>query len=363
MTDALLGRRYARTAPPPALSPRQTDTRRRIEAQDTPEDWEETPCPCGAGDDILVSEVERHGLPYPKRLCRACGLMRVSPRWTQARYGRFYAHEYRDLYASRGDLNVEAYVRKLAGQPNAQGVARFVASACADLLPGVERPTVVEIGAGGGWNLAGLPASWTRIGFDADDDYLKAGASAFGVAMRNGFWEEALPTVAEADITLLSHVVEHVPDPVATLWALGRTVRPGALIVVEVPGIFRIHSTVRDPMRYMQNAHTFTFCAETFTAVCEAAGLEVVRVDEFCRAVLRAGLAPQDAPRPTRHIAGLARDVLRYLRWCDAGRGLSQGVGNVLRMTRAASVVEFCWDAFTRILLRLGVFGRHVRSR
>lgn len=150
-----------------------------------------------------------------------------------------------------------------------------------------------------------------------DSEYLAIAESEFGLRLRRGFVEEALDQVVAADLILLSHVVEHFTDPEAVLRTLSRRMRPGALLLIEVPGIFRLHRTNLDPRTYLQNAHPYTFCAATLRQVCQRAGLAVIEIDEEVRAVCRTAAAARanlDPPSPE-----LARRIIRYLRLCDLG--------------------------------------------
>jgi SAM-dependent methyltransferase len=176
---------------------------------------------------------------------------------------------------------------------------------------------VVEIGAGGGWNLAGLPRLWDRIGYDVDNEYLAIAASEFGLTVRRGFVEEALDQVPSADLVLLSHVVEHFTDPEAALRSISARMRPDALLLIEVPGIFRLHRTNLDPLTYLQNAHPYTFCATTLRQVCARANLAVIAIDEEARAVCRP--VKPGGGRTEPGSPGLGQQIIRYLRLCDLG--------------------------------------------
>jgi 2-polyprenyl-3-methyl-5-hydroxy-6-metoxy-1,4-benzoquinol methylase len=310
------------TAQLPGLTPAQQQVRAAILAMDRTEDYESVPCPCGAvKQDRLLAEIDRHGLPCRNVICEACGLIRVTPRWREDRYRRFYESEYRSLY-NRSTLPKHQYARELANSRALAERARWVIRAQAR-HSGAAAVSVVEIGAGGGWNLAALPPGWSKVGYDVDEEYLGIGAADFGLTMRRGFVPEALHQVAEADMVLLSHVVEHLSDPQSTLAALARRMRPEALLLVEVPGIFRIHRSNLDPLSYLQNAHTYTFCAATLEQACTRSGLEVVEIDECVRAVCRpargrhppSGWQGDVARRPV----DLPDRIIRYLRRCDFG--------------------------------------------
>jgi SAM-dependent methyltransferase len=313
----LLGPRYSVSgARAPTLTPAQQETRSAILRADRPEDYESVPCPCGAANtDLLLAEVDRHGLPCRNVVCTVCGLIRLSPRWREDRYRRFYETEYRSLYNPSTTPKRE-YARQLASSPALAERCRWVVAAHARY----SRPgpvSIVEIGAGGGWNLAGLPRAWERIGYDVDEEYLAIAGSEFGHTVRRGFVEEALDQVSSADLVLLSHVVEHFTDPEAALRAMAERMRPGALLLIEVPGIFRIHRTNLDPVTYLQNAHPYTFCAATLRQVCARAGLAVIEIDEEVRAVCQAGGPAGGRMDPGS--PGLARRIIRYLRLCDLG--------------------------------------------
>jgi SAM-dependent methyltransferase len=311
-----LGSAYERGAPVPRLTEGQRAARAAILAADDERDYESVACPCGStGQDRLLSEVDRHGLPTRNVVCGTCGLVRLSPRWCEDRYLRFYATEYRSLYNPSSLPKLE-YARGIAAAPVTRERAAWVTAAWGQ-RSGTGLARIVEIGAGGGWNLACLPRDWNRIGYDLDDAYLAVGRQAFGLDMRQGLAQDALSQLAAADIVLLSHVVEHLPDPSETLRAIGEAMRPDALALIEVPGIFRVHRTNLDPRSYLQNAHTFTFCAATLSDACGRAGLEVLEVDEAVRAICRPGVA-RSVAAPFVH-PGLAEQIIRYLRRCDFG--------------------------------------------
>jgi 2-polyprenyl-3-methyl-5-hydroxy-6-metoxy-1,4-benzoquinol methylase len=297
------------------LTQTQKDLRDRIVSADSRDDYEEVPCLCGAaGPDTVLAAVERHGLPCRNLICMHCGLIRISPRWKEDRYQRFYETEYRDLY-NPITTSKEEFARKTAAYPWIRGIAVWIQSSLSRHSQAAGKVHILEIGAGGGWNISNLPSSWKRTGYDVDEQYLEIGKSVFGLEMKNGLLQEALADVPSADAVLLSHVVEHFQDPIGSLRAIARNLRPGSLLLIEVPGIFRLHWSALDPMTFLQNAHVYTFCAKTLESVCVAAGLTVLEKDETCRVVcIKSGV-----PAPVEPDPKMAERILRYYRACELG--------------------------------------------
>lgn len=360
LRNAQLGSRYKAKAPLPVLTPKQMAIRDRLRSERDVSSWETVPCLCGSNDGRVVTDIERHGLPYRNVLCDQCGLMRASPRWTVERYSRFYADDYRDLYSPKptGETIVDHTI-SLSEGPGARHVATFVERTWSDF--GHNRsPVIMEMGAGGGWNLARLPKDWTRIGFDTDERYLEAGRTAFGVDMQNGFVDDVLPELNRADMVLLSHVVEHISDPVEMIRRIADATRPDTLILIEVPGIFRLHKAGMDPMRYWQNAHTYTFSARTLADTCRRAGFEPLRIDEHIQMVFSPGSGVQ---RPLIDDSELADDVLVYMKACEWRARTIQYLQRIPLLNRTkAQLLRFA-DLSVRAAFRLGLMkgpGRHL---
>jgi SAM-dependent methyltransferase len=345
---AYLGSRYRSHSATEAMTPEQRKVRERILQDNSAADWEGFACLCGADGGHVLTEVDRYGLPYRKVLCPQCGLLRVTPRWTASRYARFYRDDYRELYSPLGRGDGSDTLLKLAQGSGATLIGRFVEHAWSRFGKAAgARPVIVEVGAGGGWNLARLPDHWVRIGYDTDERFLQLGRATFGVDMRMGFLDDAVPALADADCILLSHVLEHVADPVATLRQLSAAARPDALILVEVPGLFRLHKTSLDPMRYWQNAHTFTFCAKTVVDTCRRAGLEPLLVDEWIRLVLRPGRVRS---APVMNDPSLARSIQRYLHYCELSYRIAKSVASAPIIGSTASLaVRRAADAVVRV--------------
>src|ERR1035437_9046912 len=94
---------------------------------------------------------------------------------------------------------------------------------------------LLEVGCGDG-SIVKLAAEfgWQAEGVDFDARAV-ANARRKGLAVRAGALEDQRYPEASFDLVHMSHVIEHVPDPLATLAEIRRVLRPGGLLVLATP--------------------------------------------------------------------------------------------------------------------------------
>lgn len=102
---------------------------------------------------------------------------------------------------------------------------------------GTETARLLDVGCGNGAFLAlARTASWNVFGCDPDPSAVNA-AVVLGGDVRTGSAEVWLDQEETFDAITLSHVLEHVPDPPATLKVLHRLLRPGGFLYIDTPNI------------------------------------------------------------------------------------------------------------------------------
>ena len=102
-------------------------------------------------------------------------------------------------------------------------------------LPAVYNGRLLDVGCGSGdWLLAMRDRGWVVEGLDFDEKAVAA-AQQRGMHVRLGSLEQQQYPDNSFDAVTLSHVIEHVPDPVQTVRECLRVLKPGGRLVLFTP--------------------------------------------------------------------------------------------------------------------------------
>lgn len=231
--------------------------------------YEDVSCLCGESQEDLVCTRDRYGMPHRTVLCPSCGLVRTNPRLNSSSYQDFYSKHYRFIYERPGHDPVSMFrIHSRRADERANFVLRHAAN---------RRLRLLEIGCGGGWNLIPfLERGHDAEGCDYDDNYIQAGRDR-GLSIHRGSIDEMITTGRTYDIVILSHVLEHMLDPVRELGKIAGLLASSGWLYVEVPSLFAV--TTQLP-RYWQTAHTYSFVPDTLRRLMQSAGFrEIVSND------------------------------------------------------------------------------------
>lgn len=221
---------------------------------------------CGGEDAELLQHGVRHDPRIDVLRCSGCSLVYLWPRPTEEELGEYYATDYRDDY---GDPPVEE--RHVADIDEARDRVRR-------LLPLLTRDSrVLEVGSGSGAFVVAVQPYVAGVTAVEPDDRSRAHIrDRLGVHAVAGL--DDLPPEARVDAVVLFHVLEHVVDPVPFLARLKQLLRPGGIVVIEVPNVddalvalYRVESYL--PF-YYQKAHLYCFSSSTLRTALEQAGLD-----------------------------------------------------------------------------------------
>lgn len=285
--------------------------------------FEDVPCLCGARTDHIIAYKDRYALTVVTRLCKKCGIMRTSPRINGAGLASFYDTFYRRIYAGDAIPSEALFAEQVA---HGARILQFVKQATADC----DLRLVFDIGCGAGGTLLPFASAGCRVaGCDLGSSYLSRGQAA-GLDLRLGD-VSSLTNMGEADLVILSHVLEHFPDPHAELCRIATTITPNGLLYVELPGIFEIHRTYGDAMLFLQNAHLYHFTLATLATLLSSVGFELVNGNEGIQALFRKTGVRQDMPNRR-----IFRQILGYL-WFSEFVRICRSNAILLTACRAAA--------------------------
>jgi SAM-dependent methyltransferase len=114
--------------------------------------------------------------------------------------------------------------------------------------------TVLDVGCGTGGNIAAFPETCSRIGVDPSPEAIALAEDIRpGVSFVCGIVPDAVEKeLGEADVVLLTDVLEHVEDDQALLGDIVRGMKPGGHVVLTVPadpGLWSPHDVAHHHFR------------------------------------------------------------------------------------------------------------------
>jgi SAM-dependent methyltransferase len=141
---------------------------------------------------------------------------------------------------------------------------------------------LLEIGSGSGARLLKLRAlGWEVEGQDIDPSAGVHGLRSQGIRVHDAPLDQLHLPDGRYDAVIMSHVIEHVPDPVALLRECLRILAPGGEIVAVTPNseslghrVFGESWMALDPPR-----HLHLFSASSLREIARAAGANNIRVE------------------------------------------------------------------------------------
>ncbi len=158
--------------------------------------------------------------------CAACDLVYVSPTFNEAHYKKVYAsQEYQEIVR---DLGIRSHEYRLQ---------RFGRERVALMAPHVDgaKPRYLDVGCSTGFVVeAARDAGWEATGLDLNPSAIEFGRTR-NLDLRPVALEDADFPPASFDAVSLFDVLEHLLDPIRTLRACARLLKPGGIVFLYVP--------------------------------------------------------------------------------------------------------------------------------
>lgn len=212
-----------------------------------------------------------------KVVCKSCGLVYQNPIFTEEEL----AHIYTNGAGMRQENNLahptERYLieKEYRASDQIRWLEKFIGLDVSGGSPNVKR--ALEIGSSAGIFLNKLQKrGWQVEGIEPFRHFAEYAKNNFGIKVYPCFFKEIELEKASYDFIILSHVLEHIPDPISTLSKLGSYLKPNGFLFVEIPNIKGIWKNLNDQL---QSSHLFVPSVNTMQQLVAKAGLKVYKME------------------------------------------------------------------------------------
>jgi SAM-dependent methyltransferase len=224
-----------------------------------------TPCPlCGETSHEVVSTRDRHGKALTTILCHGCGVITNDPIPSDEALAEFYRSDYRVAYKG------SAIPRKRQVWRNfGKLITHFKENA------GFYRKPLHGLDLGSGSSEFLFLAKTMGLDFfgvEPNEAYARYSRDVLGLDVRTQLLEELDFPDASFDMIRLSHVLEHMRDPVRSLTTLSHWLKPNGTLYIEVPQI-DVESRHKLRGKMFHFGHIFNFDPFTLRLAAARAGL------------------------------------------------------------------------------------------
>jgi SAM-dependent methyltransferase len=257
---------------------------------------------CGGRDSRPLFERFGHSIVR----CGRCGLVTCAGSFSNSFLAGYYSEGYfRGAVDRRGyhDYDADESLIKASFAHKLRLLERFTCSRGSLLDVGCAKGYFMEVARAAGWAVAGVDIS----------AYATAAAGRRGLNVVRGD-APGMFRSAVFDAVTMWDVVEHLPDPVAALRDVHRTLRPGGVLGLSTGAIDSLLARLRGAHSRIFNPpqHLFFFSRRTLDACLRAAGFEVVGHSADHKVVsLRYVLHLQSSLAPGSWWYALARRLMR----------------------------------------------------
>jgi 2-polyprenyl-3-methyl-5-hydroxy-6-metoxy-1,4-benzoquinol methylase len=201
------------------------------------------------------------GRKVENRICLSCGFVFQSPRMTSDEADNFYTSEYRQLYQGISGPNPkDLHMQKLRAGSLASFAGRHINQVSRHL----------DIGSSAGSLIQSIHQTYVSesVGIEPGEAYREFARDA-GLMVYPSIKDLQVAGEAKFDLVTMSHVLEHILDPLAYLVHLREDLLTSdGCLMVEVPNLY-FHDS-------FEVAHMSSFSIHTLHQLVRKAGFEMV---------------------------------------------------------------------------------------
>jgi len=241
---------------------------------------------CESNNFTLVSEGDRYGFDLKKQFCNQCGLIQTYPAVSKEFHEEFYSYHYRPLYLKSKTVDYHDVIKEQSDKAK-KYLDYFINNGLSEKLADI---SIVELGCSSGGTINGLKKEVKSVqGCDLDVKAIRFAKDNFNIDVEIGMYPSSLPDGPK--LFILSHMLEHVFNPLETLKEIRLIMNSGDYLFIAVPGINGVNEGdyKHDLRRYFHIAHVTDFTSSTLTNVANSAGFKSINIDEEINGLFIAG--------------------------------------------------------------------------
>jgi SAM-dependent methyltransferase len=198
--------------------------------------------------------------------CGACDLV-FAPSSSHERLRALYGEEYFEDYGLEGVYDADAEQRRREAQARVRWLLRV----------GPRTGRLLEVGCASGWFLAEARAvGYEVVGIEPAAEMAAAARERSGAEVRVAMLEDADLPPGRFDVAAAFHVLEHLAQPRGTLAALRDALRPGGVLLLELPNVAALRARRDGESWYATEPahHVAHYSPAALDALLRAAGFE-----------------------------------------------------------------------------------------
>ncbi len=220
---------------------------------------------CGATEHEIVSRKDRHGSPLDTVICAGCGIVTNDPIPSDEALAEFYRTDYRKDYKGAAEPRMRQVWRNFDRTKNHIALYR-------DVYQGHKK--CLDLGAGSGeFMFLARALGMDCVGVEPNEDYSAYCRNRLELDVRTQTLEETEFEPGSFDFIRLSHVLEHMREPVRSLKVLHQWLSDDGVLHIEVPNI-AAEADLKVRGRLFHFGHIFNFDPFTLRLAASLAGFE-----------------------------------------------------------------------------------------
>ncbi len=239
--------------------------------------------------------------------CEGCGLHYLNPRPTPSEIGRYYPDRYYAPTPQKRRTEFERSLKRFSGRVKRWILEDFYGYPASTppgwwrslrkallwpeqlwrllrgrhAIPWIGQGHLLDVGCGTGANLQTFQEQgWDVHGIEISEVAVAQGRERVGDRIHTGTLEDAPFKEEFFDVIVLSHTLEHLFSPVATLVRVQQMLQPEGMVVIAVPNADSLEVRLfgRWWVHWDPPRHLYHFGKETLAKALEKAGFRVARM-------------------------------------------------------------------------------------